>query len=211
MRTIWLARHGYREDFANPTWHETAERPYDTPLSKDGRTMALDTGAFLADRSIEAIYTSPFLRAIETAGLIASRVDVPIYIEHGLCELLHEEWFPGQPAYVSPFEMQKHYPQIATDYCSRVTPSYPEDEAAGDVDRRCLATIEAIMKESWRTTLWVGHAASVGGLARSLMGHCEGVCFEMCGLTELVNQGDGWRVASSGTNHLSITEAELSA
>jgi hypothetical protein len=37
---VWIARHGNRLDFVNPEWFNTAERPYDPPLSEDGIEQA---------------------------------------------------------------------------------------------------------------------------------------------------------------------------
>lgn len=41
---VWIARHGNRLDFVNPEWFNTAERPYDPPLSEDGIVQAKQLG-----------------------------------------------------------------------------------------------------------------------------------------------------------------------
>ena len=41
---IFLARHGERADLADPCWIETAEEPYDAPLTLVGLQQAADLG-----------------------------------------------------------------------------------------------------------------------------------------------------------------------
>jgi broad specificity phosphatase PhoE len=48
-QTIWIARHGNRLDFVRPEWFDTALRPYDPPLSKDGFVQAKQLAKRLAD------------------------------------------------------------------------------------------------------------------------------------------------------------------
>lgn len=208
-RTVWLTRHGLRQDSEQINWHATAERPHDPPLSAAGRLQAKETGRFLRDKGIERIYCSPFLRTAETAGIIARHCRVPVYIEHGLCEVLRADWFSGRPEYVPPEELHRRYEHIAADYRSRVSPEFPETEESGQLDARCLKTVDALMADSWICSLWVGHGASVGGVARGLTGTAEGVCFEKCGLTAWTGMSGKWRILYSGTNHLSVTEETM--
>ncbi len=95
---IWVARHGERADAADATWEQTAERPFDPPLTPLGFLQAEATGdALCAEPSlrVEAIFTSPFLRCVQTASAIASRLGgVPLRVEPGLSEWLNPSWFP---------------------------------------------------------------------------------------------------------------------
>jgi broad specificity phosphatase PhoE len=195
-----------REDFMRPEWRDTAERPYDTPLSEEGRLQARETGLFLQDKPVECIYSSPFLRAVETASGVAEVLNVPIRIEHGLCELLKAEWFPGPPDYLTPHDLQRRFPHIDPSYTSRVQPTYPEVEENGDVGRRCRLAIDAMLADEWTSALWIGHGASVGGIGWALTGHVNHVCFNLCGLTGWHGQPGAWTPIYSGVGHLSFTE-----
>ncbi|PSQ85633.1 MAG: histidine phosphatase family protein [Bacteroidetes bacterium QH_2_63_10] len=44
MQTIWLARHANRQDFVDPDWAKTADRPHDPALSTDGMGQARKLG-----------------------------------------------------------------------------------------------------------------------------------------------------------------------
>ena len=91
--SVWIVRHGERADVVDPDWHLTAARPHDPPLTEAGFQQAAATAAALQEERIDAVYTSPFLRCVQTAAVIAVALDAPLRIEPGLCEWLNEEWF----------------------------------------------------------------------------------------------------------------------
>ena len=81
VRYIHVVRHGERYDCVHPEWKSTAKRPHDPQLSTAGVKQARTTGQFIAPRTkMErgedamadiAIYTSPFLRCVQTAKAIS--------------------------------------------------------------------------------------------------------------------------------------------
>ncbi|HEY9706683.1 MAG TPA: histidine phosphatase family protein, partial [Oculatellaceae cyanobacterium] len=96
-QTVWIARHGNRLDFVNPEWFNTAERPYDPPLSEDGLIQAKQLGQRLVGEGIIHIFASPFLRTVQTANQVADALDLPIKLEFGLCEWLNPAWMKTDP------------------------------------------------------------------------------------------------------------------
>ncbi len=208
-RTVWLLRHGMRQDFAQADWARTAERPHDPPLSPDGRRQAEDTGRFLIDKEIEVIYASPFLRAVETAGVISDMLKKPIRIENGLCEVYNPDWFPREPDFIAPAELQNRFSLIDLDYEPRVFPRFPELDSRDDLMQRCRRTVEVLLRDAWSSALWVGHGASIGGAAKALTGNGSEACVRMCGLTAWRGGPGCWTRLYSGVDHLSITEDEL--
>ncbi|KAI9226360.1 MAG: histidine phosphatase superfamily [Piptocephalis tieghemiana] len=48
VSSVYVVRHGEREDHVDPYWHLLADTPYDPPLSDQGRIQAKRTGAHLA-------------------------------------------------------------------------------------------------------------------------------------------------------------------
>lgn len=209
QRTIWLGRHGMRQDFMEKDWAQRSDRPHDTPLSAEGRQQAYETGLFLADKGIDVIYCSPFLRAVETAAGIAAVLNTPIRIEHGLAEIMKIEWFPVKPDYLSAESLKKQFPLIDDTYTPRVFPDYPENEHNGQMDARCAQTIAQLLSDKWQSAVWIGHGSSVGSVGVNLVGHTEEVCFKMCGLTGWTREGTNWRCLYSGVDHLSFSEDEL--
>ena len=55
-------------------------------LSAKGREQAAQAAAFLHDRQVTAVYTSPLLRARQTAGIIATTLNVPLHRSRLLLE-----------------------------------------------------------------------------------------------------------------------------
>ena len=98
---VWVMRHGERADVADPSWDAaTAERPHDPPLTELGVRQALATGQDIRARSarVDVVYTSPFLRCVQTAAAVAAELGgVPLRVEPGLSELAHAEWFDAPP------------------------------------------------------------------------------------------------------------------
>ena len=84
MNRLFLVRHG--ENVANLT-KEFSHRLVDHSLTDKGREQARQTAAYFADRSIDAIYASPLLRAKETADLIGQGCNLPVAVVEGFREL----------------------------------------------------------------------------------------------------------------------------
>ena len=123
-QTIWLCRHGNRIDFVDPSW-----KGDDPPLSADGIIQAQETGLRLQGEGIQHIFTSPFLRTIETAHYIAEALDLPIKIEHGASEWLNAEWFSERPAHLPLDALLRRFPRVDGRYKSVVMPAYPGGDA----------------------------------------------------------------------------------
>lgn len=77
MNTLYFVRHG--ENLANLT-KEFSHKKVDYSLTPKGVLQAQQTAAYFANRPIDAIYTSPLKRALETAQIIAQphNLDTPI-------------------------------------------------------------------------------------------------------------------------------------
>jgi broad specificity phosphatase PhoE len=78
-----FARHG--ESQAN-LLHEISNRGLKHGLTRKGRQQALTLAERLTGRGISRIYTSPLLRALETAALVANRLDLEFEVTGALRE-----------------------------------------------------------------------------------------------------------------------------
>ena len=85
-RRIFIARHGSRLDDENPDWARQSRRPWDPPLAPRGRDQAGRLAARLGDSGVNFIFSSPFLRALETAEPLADILDLPLQVEPGLID-----------------------------------------------------------------------------------------------------------------------------
>lgn len=204
-QTIWIARHGNRLDFVNPEWFNTAERPFDPPLSDDGVIQARQLGQRLGQENIAHIFASPFLRTVQTANQVAEALDLPIKVESGLSEWLNPGWMPSMPEKLSIEALHEQYPRIDLNYTSRVIANYPE--TSEEVLERSGETARRLAAEFPEDILLVGHGASVLGTTRGLVGGEPEVNAVLCCLVKIVRVGEEWVMELNGdTSHLSETE-----
>jgi broad specificity phosphatase PhoE len=208
LQTIWIARHGNRLDFVNPEWFNTAKRPYDPPLSEDGVIQAKELGKRLKSEKIAHIFSSPFLRAIQTAQEVAEILDLPIKIEAGLSEWLNPDWMSKTPETHSQEELSVKYPRIDWSYNSLLTPEYPENEVT--VNYRCGEIARMLVKEFKEDILLLGHGASVIGSTRGLVGGNSIINASLCCLVKVVRIEDKWQLQLNGdTSHLSQPQTKI--
>lgn len=202
-QTVWIARHGNRLDFVHPEWFNTAVRRYDPPLSEDGLIQAKMLGKRLNNEPITHIFSSPFLRAIQTADCAAEVLNLPIKIESGLSEWLNPEWMSYPPETQPPKILRESYPRIDWNYRSCVVPQYPESEE--NVWRRTGQTARQLVAEFSENILLVGHAVSVVGSTVGLIGGNPGVNTSLCCLVQLVRVDEKWEMKLNGdTSHLHL-------
>jgi broad specificity phosphatase PhoE len=196
-RAIWLARHGSRLDFDDPEWARSAARPYDPPLSGHGREQARGMADRLARVPIAYLFSSPFLRCVETAAPIAERVGVAIRIERGLSEWLNSEWFPEPPELLPLSVLAESFPRVDVTYRSRGDAQY--GESGPGALRRSGDTARKLAAEYAGNLVMVGHGASVLGAMAALLGldpeRVPDVGYG--GLVELAEAGKLWRAAGA--------------
>lgn len=204
-QTVWIARHGNRLDFVNPEWFNTAERPYDPPLSADGLVQAKQLGQRLIGEGIVHIFASPFLRAVQTANQVAEALDLTIKIESGLSEWLNPAWMKTDPEKLPFNVLQAQFPRIDPSYTSRVIAQYPETSEM--VLDRTGETVQRLTAEFSEDLLLVGHGASVVGTTQGLVAGTPEINAALCCLVKLVRREQNWVMELNGdTTHLNQTE-----
>ncbi|CAK8993130.1 Protein TANC1 [Durusdinium trenchii] len=104
--TLVLLRHGEREDYMaekagrGVAWISASARPWDPPLAPNGRQQAQSAATRLRQVLTAAqlpppsrIFTSPLVRAVETADWVAEEFGVDsLFVEEGLTESAYEQW-----------------------------------------------------------------------------------------------------------------------
>lgn len=202
-QTIWIARHGIRQDFVDSNWGKTAQWPDEPGLSPEGIIQAKDLAERLKQENIAHIFSSPFLRALETVKYTAQALNLKIKVEAGLSEWLKEAWFAPGPVLI-PFEQKANlFPEIDTSYHSLVTPVFPETQA--QMKERVGQTVRLITEKTSGDILLVGHGASVQASAQALVGEDKDINSALCCLMKIVREDQGWVLELNGDlSHLSI-------
>lgn len=193
MQTIWLIRHAHRLDFIEPEWIETAIYPYDPPLSSQGFDRARQLARELAAIPIDLVFTSPFLRTIQTAYPLATLLQLPIRLEWGLCEWLCQDWTLGPPKTTPIAELVRCYPNIDVNYQAVVMPCYPE--TLEELDLRTHTISQKLIDLNCDNLLTIAHKGSVLGIVAALTGEDAWRSYDLpCGgIIKLTRGGDRWR------------------
>ena len=88
---LYLVRHGETpNNHARPP--RLQGRRTDPPLSEEGLRQARRTGQLLADVRLDAVYSSPLLRARQTAEAIARPHELPVVVVDELTEVDVGDW-----------------------------------------------------------------------------------------------------------------------
>ncbi len=206
-RTLWLVRHGNRQDFVDDSWKENAERPDDPGLSPDGLEQAAQLAERLKEMSIDLIFASPYLRTVQTAQLIAETLDKRIFLEPGLGEKLSETYFSGEPEILSNETLATDFPNVDLSHQPLIQPTFPEDDHANV--SRMGDTARLIAEKYEGTLLFVGHGATISGVVQALTGSREDAA-PLCSLTKLEKKNERWQLTfSNDVSHLDEVEEEV--
>ena len=80
--------------------------PLDPPLTPKGLRQSRQLAELLASEPpIDAIFCSPWLRALQTIAPLANARGLPIRVERGFGEYLPEQW-PVSPVSFSPLQLR---------------------------------------------------------------------------------------------------------
>ena len=149
MPIILLVRHG--ETDWNRSSRIMGTRP--VPLNQNGLTQSARLALQLTALPPAALYSSPVIRARQTAGILASTLHVPVIEEPGLSEIGVGEWegrywneFEDDPARINFYRL----PQEARP---------PGGETLGEVQQRAVASVKrAISQSDTSSAVFVTHA-----------------------------------------------------
>jgi len=88
VTTVYLARHGESDWNASNRFQGHSDRP----LTELGRKQARALADLVAAEDVETIYSSPLLRALETARIVATRTGLEITTRDDLREVDTGSW-----------------------------------------------------------------------------------------------------------------------
>jgi len=153
---LYFVRHG--ESAAN-LLREFSNSGFKHPLTEKGIVQAHTLAQTLAVLPVEQIYSSPVMRAVQTAQILAESLHAPLEITEAL-----REWSVGiyegttDPA---GWELQR---QVQEDWFIRHQYDHrmPGGESFLEIQQRFVPFIEGLIKEerhSDRTIVLVGHGA----------------------------------------------------
>jgi phosphoserine phosphatase len=136
----------------------------DIPLNATGREQIADVAQKLKDVKIDAIYSSPLKRAMESAEIIAKakkmkvqQLDWLVEIDYGALEGLNAA------------EAGERFPGMLYRFQSNpVAVIFPGGESVGGVAERMCTGLGRIVTQEKGTVLFVTHQI-IGGIAKSIL------------------------------------------
>jgi broad specificity phosphatase PhoE len=137
MTEIYLVRHGQTE------WNTQLifRGRKDIPLNERGHKQARALAGALKDRNIDAIYTSPLSRAVETAQPAATLFDLDVVPVQGLIDINYGEW-EG----VSHDEIKRRYSDQYVQWEQRPElVQFPQGETLDGVKERAFGALTDIV------------------------------------------------------------------
>ena len=124
----------------DPEWPKRAVslglNPQDAPLTERGHSQARET-AELIGRNVKNVYTSPFLRCVQTAEAISKSLGCELTRSADLTEWMNPEWF-RQEAY--DFFEKKHLTPFPPIFAPGL-PKIPESRVEA-YRKRCKAVLD---------------------------------------------------------------------
>ena len=166
---VLLVRHGHNE------WVGQNRLPGWTPgihLNEHGRKQAEAVGQKLAQAeiTIDALYSSPLERTMETANLIAQHLNMPVEQCRGIGEVEYGQWTGKKIEELAKhphWQVVQHYPSAA---------KFPQGETIYQMQARAVQQVNTLVdKHPEQTILLVSHA----DLIKSVVAHYLGVHLDL--------------------------------
>ena len=149
MAKLILARHG------ETVWN--VEKVYrgrtDVNLDEVGIKQAELLGKNLGSWKLEAIYSSPLKRAIDTANIVARYQKVGVHVAEGLIDFDYGEWqsLPEQ-------EVRRLYPTLHSEWHNNPHKvKMPGGESLEDVRRRAIKVVDDVLSKYQGSVVLVSH------------------------------------------------------
>jgi broad specificity phosphatase PhoE len=199
MAKLILARHG------ETVWN--VEKIYrgraDVNLDGLGIKQAELLGKYLSNWELEAIYSSPVKRALDTANIVAHYQKIGVHTAEGLIDFDYGEWqsLPEQ-------EVKRLYPTLLNEWHNNPHKvRMPGGESLEDVRKRATEVVNDVLSKYQGSVLLISHRVVIKVLICSLLGldnsHFWNINQDVGGIT-IFNYVDGRFVLTrhNDTSHL---------
>ncbi len=166
---MYLARHG--QTMFNVIFGETKQDPgiEDPPLTELGFEQAAALAEQCAELDIHRIISSPYTRALETARMVANRLDIPVTVEPNVRE---------RTAYVCDIGavtsiLAADWPHLDFDHLDEVWWNREEETIPQFHDRCSAFRARMAASEDWQHTAIVTHWGFVRSMTGKRVGNAE--------------------------------------
>lgn len=162
MAELILARHGETVWNVGKIYRGRA----DVNLDEVGIKQAKLLGKYLSNWELEAIYSSPLRRALDTANIIARYQEIDVHIAEGLIDFDYGKWqsLPEQ-------EVKRLYPALHNEWHNNPHKvKMPGGESLEDVRKRAIKVVNDVISKCQGSVVLVSHRVVNKVLICSLLG-----------------------------------------
>jgi len=199
MARIIIARHGETD------WNvgEAFRGRLDVGLNETGLAQAEALGEGLSAFAVEAVYSSPLKRAVDTATAVAAHHGLRISIAPGLVDFDYGAW-QG----LSHQEVKEHYPDLYQRWLAEPhLVTMPDGESLGEVRQRAGKVVDSAVAAHGGTVVLVSHRVVNKVLICSLLGlddsHFWNIRQDVAGITVFECEGGRFTLTRhNDTSHL---------
>jgi broad specificity phosphatase PhoE len=199
MTELILARHGQTEWNVGKIFRGRA----DVNLDEVGARQAELLGKYLSNYELEAVYSSPLKRALDTATIVARYQKVGVHTAEGLIDFDYGKWQS-----LSEQQVKRLYPALLNEWHSSPHKvRMPDGESLDDTRGRVIESLTGVLSKHQGRVLLVSHRVVLKVLICSLLGldnsHFWNISQDVCGIT-VFNYVDGRFVLTrhNDTSHL---------
>lgn len=187
-KTVHFIRHG-QTDFNR---EHRLQGALPVPLNACGRAQSRQLATYLNSVAIDAIYTSPRRRALETAQIIGDALGLPAQEDERLAEIAFGD-FEGHTF----SEVEALFPRAYQKWQSGYRPyRVPGGESRLDVQRRMQAAWDDIVDAAGvQTVALVGHSSAMMILLASMFAQLPDKPIKNSSITTLERLEDIWRIS----------------
>ena len=206
MAELILARHG------ETVWN--VEKIYrgrtDVNLDEVGIKQAELLGKYLSKWELEAIYSSPLQRALDTANIISRYQKIGVHIAEGLTDFDYGEWQS-----LAEHEVKRLYPTLYNEWHNNPHKlRMPDGESLEDVRGRAVEVVNSVLSKYQGSVVLVSHRVVNKVLICSLLGldnsHFWNIKQDVGGIT-IFNYSDGRFVLTrhNDTSHMAELQKSI--
>ncbi len=185
---LYLTRHAQSDWNAEFRYISTTDRD----LSDEGRVQAHALGSRLAREPLEAVFSSPRTRALDTARAVAEPHGLDVEVIDGLSEIDFGDW-EG----LTYDEIRDAFPAFDDWLAAPEATPIPGGETWHGFLTRVVSCTDELLARPYAAAAVVSHAGwlkmtlSIAmGLRRTVFGNLR---LDHCGLTVVEAEADGWQ------------------
>ncbi len=159
-KDFYIFRHGETDLNRQKRWQGSG---MDYDLNEAGVRQAEDLWVKLQDKKLEAVFSSPLVRAKHTADVVAGKLEIPVLVRDNL-----KECFYGDAEGVLVSELAVKYPEILNNWYrpeeKYLNIRFPGGEGKKEARDRVLHELEKLTAEPYRVMGVAIHGGTMGQL-----------------------------------------------